>query len=56
MPAPWPSDIAGREECPFTSAKKNSSLLQAALSACGLAAAEQQMIASGNALKLLGIP
>lgn len=30
--------------------------LQAALSACGLDAAEQQMIAAGNALKLLGIP
>ena len=29
--------------------------LQAALSACGLDAAEQQMIAAGNALKLLGI-
>jgi len=29
--------------------------LQAALSACGLDAAEQQLIAAGNALKLLGI-
>jgi predicted TIM-barrel fold metal-dependent hydrolase len=29
--------------------------LQAALSACGLGATEQQMIASGNALKLLGV-
>lgn len=40
---------------PIFTEKSVAERLQSALSACGLDEAEQQMVASGNALRLLGL-
>ena len=50
-----PEHILAGTDWPIFEEASVPTRLQAALSACGLNAAEQRMIASGNALKLLGV-